>query len=175
MARNQKKLNKFAILLVLVIIIAAILIIVNIVNSNKVNLVTINKEDVVYYVLRKDGKVGVLDKDGNVVIEPKYADIMIPNPTKDTFIVTDTYGTDTKWYAVNKTSEKILNQYQEVQAIPINSFVSYVPDEKTTLIYKENGKLGLVGIDGNKITDAVYEEITGIDYKEGYLKAKKDN
>ncbi len=175
MARNQKKLNKFAILLVLVIIIAAILIIVNIVNSNKVNLVTINKEDVVYYVLRKDGKVGVLDKDGNVVIEPKYADIMIPNPTKDTFIVTDTYGTDTKWYAVNKTSEKVLNQYQEVQAIPINSFVSYVPYEKTTLIYKENGKLGLVGIDGNKITDAVYEEITGIDYKEGYLKAKKDN
>ena len=175
MARKQKKLNKLAILIILLVIVAAIFIVVKIINSNKVNLVTINKEDVVYYVLRKEGKVGVLDKDGNVVIEPKYADIMIPNPTKDTFIVTDAFEAETKWYAVNKSGEKILTQYSDLQAIPINSFVSYVPYEKTTLIYKENGKLGLAGIDGNKITDAIYEEITGIDYKEGYLKAKKDN
>ncbi len=175
MARKQNKLNKLAILIILLVIVAAIFIVVKIVNSNKVNLVTINKEDVVYYVLRNDGKVGVVDKDGNVVVEPKYADIMIPNPTKDTFIVTEAFEADTKWYAVNKSGEKILTQYGNVQAIPINSFVSYVPYEKTTLIFKENGKLGLVGIDGNKITDAVYDEITGIDYKEGYLKAKKDN
>ena len=175
MARKQKKLNKLAILIILLVIVAAIFIVVKIINSNKVNLVTINKEDVVYYVLRKDGKVGILDKDGNVVIEPKYADVMIPNPTKDTFIVTDAFEAETKWYAVNKSGEKILTQYGDLQAIPINSFVSYVPYEKTTLIFKENGKLGLVGIDGNKISDAVYDEITGIDYKEGYLKAKKDN
>ena len=121
MARKQKGLNKFAILVVLLVIVAAILIVVNIINSNKVNLVTINKEDVVYYVLRKEGKVGVLDKDGKVVIEPKYADVMIPNPTKDTFIVTDAFGTETKWYAVNKSGEKILTQYENLQAIPINS------------------------------------------------------
>ncbi len=175
MAKKQNKLNKFAVLIILLVIVAVIFIVVKIVNSNKVNILTINKEDVVYYTLRKDGKVGVLDKDGNVVIEPKYADVMIPNPTKDTFIVTDYFETNTKWYAVNKNGEKILTQYTDVQAIPINSFVSYIPYEKTTLIFKENEKLGLIGIDGNKITDAIYDEITGIDYKEGYLKAKKDN
>ena len=118
MARKQKGLNKIAILLVLLVIVAAIFIVVNIINSNKVNLVTINKEDVVYYVLRKEGKVGILDKDGNVVIEPKYADVMIPNPTKDTFIVTDSFEAETKWYAVNKSGEKILTQYANLQKKP---------------------------------------------------------
>lgn len=143
--------------------------------SNSVNLVEINKSDIVYYKLRKDGKVGVIDKDGNVVINPSYADVQIPNPTKDVFIVTDDANINsTKWKAVNSQNTQILTEFEDVEAISINQITSTVPYEKSVLKYKEGNVYGIIDFSGKKIVPAQYEEISNIDYKEGYLKVKKD-
>lgn len=46
--------------------------------------------------------------------------------------------------------------------------------EKTTLKYKKDDKYGIINLDGKKITNAIYEEIDTLQYKEGELLVKKD-
>lgn len=122
------------------------------------------------FLLQQDSKYGVIDKDGNVVVKPEYESVTIPNPTKDVFICSDDNDSSK---VLNNKGEQILSNYSNVQAITIPAITSLVPYEKTTLIYEENQLYGIMDFDGNKITDAEYEKIENIDYKEGYLRVKK--
>ena len=67
---------------------------------------------------------------------------------------------------------KCILQYESIEAININTISSNIPYEKTVLKYKENGLYGIMDLDGKKITDSIYDEISSIDYKEGCLKVK---
>ena len=136
-------------------------------------LTDITIDEVNYFTLRKNETYGVIDREGKTVIEPKYQKVVIPNPTKAIFIVTDSNEPD-KSFAIDKTGTKVLTQYESLEAISINQTSSYVPYEKDVLKYKANGLYGLIDFNGNKITNAEYEEIEGIDYKEGMLQVKKD-
>lgn len=136
-------------------------------------LTNITIDEVNYFTLRKNETYGVIDREGKTVIEPKYQKVVIPNPTKAIFIVTDSNEPD-KSFAIDKTGTKVLTQYESLEAISINQTSSYVPYEKDVLKYKANGLYGLIDFNGNKITNAEYEEIEGIDYKEGMLQVKKD-
>lgn len=136
-------------------------------------LTDITIDEVNYFTLRKNETYGVIDREGKTVIEPKYQKVVIPNPTKAIFIVTDSNEPD-KSFAIDKTGTKVLTQYESIEAISINQTSSYVPYEKDVLKYKANGLYGLIDFNGNKITNAEYEEIEGIDYKEGMLQVKKD-
>lgn len=49
-----------------------------------------------------------------------------------------------------------------------------VPYEKSVLTYQENGKYGIIDLQGKKITDAIYDEIESLLYKEGCLLVKQD-
>ena len=44
--------------------------------------------------------------------------------------------------------------------------------EKTTLEYEKNGKFGIISIDGEKITEPIYESIDTLQFKEGELLVK---
>ena len=46
--------------------------------------------------------------------------------------------------------------------------------EKTTLEYSKDGKYGIISIDGKKITNAIYEDIDTLQFKEGELLVKKN-
>ena len=46
--------------------------------------------------------------------------------------------------------------------------------EKSTLKYSKDGKYGIISIDGKKITNAIYEDIDTLQFKEGELLVKKD-
>ena len=46
--------------------------------------------------------------------------------------------------------------------------------EKSVLKYSKNGKYGIIDLNGKKITNAVYEEIDTLQFKEGELLVKKD-
>lgn len=140
--------------------------------GNEIKLEEILLEDAKYFTLIVDNKYGVIDAEGNVVIEPQYADLAIPNPTKDVFLVTSKANTDYK--AVNEKNEEILTGKQSVEAISINPITSLVPYEKTVLRYKENGLYGIMDFEGKTITKAEYEEIKGLDFKEGYLVVKQN-
>ena len=131
----------------------------------------IEKADAEYFVLEKNDKYGVINKEGTVVIEPQYDGIKIPNPTQDTFICLVDANNDT-WKAVDSSNNQKWTNYNNVDAISIKAITSLVPYEKTVLKYQEGNLYGLIDFEGNKITDAIYEDISSVDYKEGYLKVK---
>ena len=104
------------------------------------------------------------------IIEAKYDDIKIPNPEKAVFICYE--GENTK--ALNEKGEEIYTQYQGIQPLRLKNILSDLMYEKTTLKYSQDGKYGIISIDGKKITNAIYEEIDTLQFKEGELVVKKD-
>lgn len=174
MKGNNKKIIIIIAVILIAIIGTAVFFIFN--NNNKgIELTEINDSEIKYYRIIKNEKVGVINKDGETIIEPQYANIRIPNPTTEVFICTDQVNSnDEKWKAVNAQNQPAFEQYEEVEAIPINQISSNIPYEKSVLKFKKNNLYGLIDFNGKQILPAEYEEITNIEYKEGYLKVKKE-
>ena len=175
----MRRSNKKMIILIILVIIALIVGITYAVKKlsvvKSVNVIEIKESDIVYYKLRKDNKLGIINKDGEIVIQPQYTDIIIPNPTVDLFLCSNSNDLENaEWKAFNSKNEQVLTDYKEIEAIPINKLSSIVPYEKTVLKYKDGNFYGLIDYSGKKVLPAEYEEIKNIDYKEGYLKVKKN-
>lgn len=170
--KNKGKKNIIIVIISLLIIIGLIIGISIYINNKKYeyDIVEISNEEIQYYKLEQDGKYGVIDKEGNVVIEPKYVLLDIPNPTRDLFVVQNEGNTNS--HLIDKNGNEMYSQYESIEAININTISSNIPYEKTVLKYKENGLYGIIDLDGKKITDSIYDEISSIDYKEGCLKVK---
>ncbi len=129
-----------------------------------------------YNILYKDNKYGVINRNGDIIVEPVYNIVQIPNPSKDIFICMGEYNSEQKEYDVkvlNSNGQELYQEYENVQAIPTETTYDGIPFEKTALKYKENGKYGLLNIDGKKLTDAIYDQISAISYKEGMLLVKQ--
>lgn len=129
-----------------------------------------------YNILYKDNKYGVINRNGEVIVEPIYNIVQIPNPSKDIFICMGEYNSEQKEYDVkvlNSNAQELYLEYENVQAIPTETTYDGIPFEKTALKYKENGKYGLFNIDGKKLTDAIYDQISAVSYKEGMLLVKQ--
>ena len=174
MRRSNKKVIIIIIILLIFIAIGAFCII-KISNTNNKKENSITAEDVNYYLLKDGSKYGVIDKEGNIILKPIYAKIDIPNPEKDFFLCATEIGeNENKYIAVNKEKQTLLGEFENIKAISVNELTSYVPYESDTLIYKENNLYGLIDFEGKKITKADYEDITNLDYKNGYLKVKKE-
>ncbi len=124
-----------------------------------------------YFVLKENGKYGVIDTKGNKIIEAKYKDIKIPNPEKDVFICYEENSTKT----INSKNEEIYTQYENIEPLRLKNVYSDLMYEKSTLKYSENGKYGIIDINGKKLTNAIYDEIDTLQTKEGELLVKKDN
>ena len=123
-----------------------------------------------YFVLKKDNLSGVIDRSGNTIIDVSYDDVVIPNPEKALFVCYE--GESTK--VLNEAKEEILTDYQNVEPIGLQNISSDLMYEKSVLKYEQDGKFGLVNFEGKRITNAEYEEISGLPYKEGELLVKKD-
>lgn len=130
-----------------------------------------------FFILEQNGKYGVIDKCGNIVIDADYEAVQIPNPSKDIFICIKEYNQDTKEYATvvyNGKKEEILSNYNNVQAVAIFTNINSTPYERSVLTYKENGKYGLIDLQGKEITKPIYDEISSINYKEGTFLVKQN-
>lgn len=157
--------NKTKIILVMVVITLIIIATYLYLNHSKkqYSLTEVSKYN--YYILNKDGKYGVIDASGNIIIEAKYDNVKIPNPEKPVFICED----NNTIIALNEKNDKLFDKYEEVNAIQINGLVSNMPYEKSVLIYKLNGKYGLINYEGKVITKPIYDEIKGLENKESEL------
>lgn len=172
---KKSNIKIFITIFIVILIIILAVVAVNLIQRTKYDfeLEEISAEDAQYYVLQKDNKFGVIDRSGTVVIEPQYDSIKIPNPTKDVFIcLVD--GDNDIWKAVDKSNQQKWTSYSSVDCIALRAITSLVPYEKTVLTYKQGNFYGLMDFDGNIITEPIYEEISTVDYKEGYLKVKKE-
>lgn len=118
-----------------------------------------------YYTLNKEGKIGVIDLKGSILIEPIYDSIKIPNPEKAVFICQT--GEEIK--VLNEKGEAIFTDYEEVTAIEVKGIVTKMPYEKSALKYKQDGKYGLINLEGKKMTKPVYDSIGGLINKESEL------
>ena len=130
-----------------------------------------------YFTLEQNQKYGVIDGNGNIVIEAEYGAVQIPNPPKAIFVCVKEYNENTKEYETvvyNEKKEVLLSNYKNVQAISIYTNVNSTPYEKSVLTYKENGKYGLINLEGKQITKPVYDEISSINYKEGTFLVKQN-
>lgn len=166
------------ILIIVAIVIAiigiGIFVVTKIVNYDKDKeyiLEQIAEEDYKYFTVFSDGKYGVINTKGEMIVQNNYQEIIIPNPTKDVFIALKEDGS---YDILNKNSEKIFEEYNKVQEVPVNSTATNLPYEKSVLKFEQNGKFGLIDFSGNVITDAIYEEISSVKFKEGEILAKKD-
>ena len=69
----------------------------------------------------------------------------------------------------NENGQKILTEYESVQALPTESTWDGIPFEKSVLKYKKNNKYGLISLENKIITKPIYDSIKAINYKEGML------
>ncbi len=167
---SSKGRNLLILLIVCIIIVVGVVVFFKIKHKPIVGLDTIDISDYIYFVnYNKEGKVGVIDKSGKTIIEPQYSDVYIPNPTKDVFIC----FTDEASKVINSSGELILDQFENVSALATSDSI-LLEFEKDVLKYKKGNLYGLISIDGNVLTPAVYDEITSLNERPGRLLVKKD-
>lgn len=175
--KNKKNIKKLVELLLVIILIAVgIAVITNLVKNKKI----VSKEvtEYNYFIISINGKSGVIDKTGKTIIEPQYDYIQIPNPAKAIFVcrVYDENSENKEYTSkvVNGNNKEILTKYKNIETIPNNNTSINNFYQTQILRYKENDKYGLISLNGNEITPAVYESIETLEYKDGILKIKKD-
>ena len=162
--------------LIYIIVAIAILIIIAIVGFFVIHQkifqdTNISIADYKYFVLYSENdKVGVIDRDGNTILDSTYTDVYIPNPLKDVFICFDGDSSS----VVNSKGEKIFEDYKDVSAL-ITSESSLLDLEKNVLRYKKDGLYGLINLDGEVVTEPIYEEISSLKNRPGRILVKKDD
>lgn len=124
-----------------------------------------------YYPIYDNGKMGVISITGDIVIDPVYDNAKVPNPEKDVFILQQ----EGKTIVQNKEKENLFSEYEEVMQIDIKGTTSSIPYEKRVLRYKQNGKYGLIDYNGKVITKPIYDQVEGLENKEGELLVKQNN
>lgn len=170
--------KKVFILLVITIIavVLGIFITMYFINKSKYDFEIEKVTEINYNIIYKDNKYGVINRNGDVIVEPVYNIIQIPNPSKDVFICMGEYNSNEKEYEIkvlNERGEELYQDYENIQAIPTETTYDGIPFEKTVLKYKKDDKYGLLRIDGKKVTDPIYDQISAILYKEGMLLVKQ--
>lgn len=166
---KKKNIIIITILLIIIIAIAGHFIAQKIQQDNrKYEIETISEYK--YFVLKENDQYGVIDAKGNKIIETKYENVIIPNPQKEVFICYE--NNDTK--VINEKGEEIYTEYENIEPLRLKNILSDLMYEKSTLKYSQNGKYGIIDINGKKITNAIYDEIDTLQTKEGELLVKKD-
>lgn len=105
-------------------------------NSYKIEKVT----NIKYNLILENKKYGVIDEIGNIIVKPQYDIIQIPNPSKPVFICMHDYNVNLQQYEIdvfNENGQKILTEYESVQALPTESTWDGIPFEKSVLKYKK--------------------------------------
>lgn len=166
------KINKFKIFIIAIIFVAIVIsIIVAMYNKKEYKIEEVNVGDYRYYILYKGEKMGVIDVSGNVIIDTKYEYIEIPNQSMPVFICYE----NSKGKAVGMQGEDLFTKYDDISSIEFQTIDSNVEYEKNVLRYKQNDKYGLIDLEGNQITKAIYDEIQGLQGKTGELSVRQSN
>lgn len=131
-----------------------------------------------YFASYKDNKWGVIDSEGKDIIDPSYKEmIVIPNLKMPVFICTYDVNYETGEYstkALNEKNEKIFTQYSKVEAIQNKDKNNNLSYDQDILKVQNDGKYGLIKIEGEEILPTEYEEITAISGIENSFKIKKE-
>ena len=156
------------IVLVIILMLISVIISIYIPNIKKIN----QQEDtsIVYSVFEENKKYGVKDEKQKIIIEPQYKEIIIVNPHRDVFICENEDGK----VILNKEKQKIFKKYNDIRPIKIEYLQTEMIYEKNILIYEKDGKYGLVSIMEENVTEAKYEQIYNLGYKQGEIVVRQN-
>ena len=170
---NMKKV--FAVIIALLVVIMSIITIVNLLSNGKD---VIRASDEKYYVSFKENKWGVINSLGKEIIAPAYQEmIVIPNNKKDIFLCVYDVNYETGEYktkVLNGENKEIYTEYSKVEAISNRYKNNQMWYEEDVLSINENGKYGLIDLEGKKILPAEYTSINSIEGIQNILKIKKN-
>lgn len=142
--------------------------------SKTVNIKRIN--NLAYFTTYRDGKYGVINSKGEEVIKNKYEElIVIPDALKEVFVVseiTDLNKGEYQTKVINSNENEIIKNVKNVTPIEYDSKNQNF--DKNLLIFKRDGKYGLVDFEGVIKFEPTFEEILPLKNIEGKLKVKQD-
>ena len=167
----KKKNMVILILILLVIVCIAIFCGVKKVQENKKEYQIEKIAEYNYFVIKEQDKYGVIDRNGDKIIGVNYDNVIIPNPNQAVFFCYE--GKNVK--VLNDKNEEILTNYDYVEPLRLKNVSGDLMYEKSVLKYSKEGKLGIINLQGKKITNPIYDEIDTLQFKEGELLVKKDN
>lgn len=168
-ASNNAKIAIGVVAGIFMVIVAIIVIILNLGSNLGGDIINLDRNIPYEYFLLSEGEnLGVIDKKGKHIIEAKYESIEIPNPSKDIFICTSEDG---QVQILNKVGKPLFGECEEVQAIYSKNENPEV--ENFVLKYKKGDLYGLIDLDGNIVTEAVYSELSSLNYRPRKNSCKK--
>lgn len=155
--------RKISVILICIVIVISLGISIYVPNRNKIQ----EAEDtsINYKTVKVEDKIGVIEGE-KIIIEPQYDDIIIVNSHRAVFVC---QSGDTQ-KIVNENNKEIFTEYNNVEPIEIveNKY------ERNIFKYQKDGKYGLLSVTGNIVTNAIYEEILSVGYKEGEVLVKQN-
>lgn len=163
----------FAVIIAIIVIAMVVMIIKNVfIQREKLN------KEYEYFTAFSADKWGVINQDGETVINPSYQEmIVIPDKTKDVFICTYDINEEDGTYktkALNRKNEEIFTQYDQIQVLENIDENDNIWYEKNVLKVMQNGKYGLIDLNGKKLLDCEYDEISAMKGIENSLLIRKD-
>ena len=172
---NIKKV--IAVLIAIIVITMFVVILVKIVKANE------NKTEktipVGYYTIYKNEKWGVINGEGNTVIEPTYDEmIVIPDVTKDIFMVTYDVNYEDETYkskAINSKNQNLFTNYEKVEVISNYNKQNTIFYYDNCLKVEKDGQYGLIDLSGKQLIECLYDDITPVPYLKNSLITIKDN
>jgi len=160
---NEPKLNIKKVIAVPVVIILIIMFIIAVKNLLSSDSSANNLVSTTYFVVNENNKWGVIDNNAQIIIEPIYnSTILIPNNKKPVFICTydENYEEGTyKTKVLNNKNKEIFTNFDKVVALENYDENYNMWYEENVLLVEQNGKYGLIDIEGEIILDVNYDEI----------------
>ena len=171
---NIKKV--FAVVIAIIVIVIAAIMITNILTKAKN---TKPAEAIKYYALFQDNKWGIVGSDGNIVINPMYQEIpIVVDKDKDVFLFTYDINEEQGTYktkVVNKNNEEMWANYDKIEALENYDNAENLWYEKNVLKAQKDEKWGLINLEGNVVSEIIYDEIKTLKGVENSVIVKKDN
>lgn len=145
----------------------------------------LNKDDITgkitsksYLAVFKDNKWGVIDSTAKEIIAPSYGEmIIIPNNKVGVFICTYDVDYETGEYktkVLNEKNSEIFTEYEKVEALNNMDKDSNLIYDQQVLKVKNNGKYGLINMEGKLLVPTEYDNIETISKIENTYKLTKD-
>ena len=156
------------IIICIIVFVIALSLVLSIFVSNRDKIKNSEDKSINYKIIEENGKFGVIDANEEIVIDIKYDEIVIPNKHKEVFYCIS--GEEKSF--INLSGKELFKKYENVELIEIENVYSY---EKNTLKFSNEGKYGLINLNGDIIVEAEYDEITSLGYKQGEFLIKKNN
>jgi len=171
---NYKKV--FAVLIAIIVIVMSFIIIKNILTND--NLFS-KKNETSYFTVYENNKWGVINSNGETIIPSNYEEmIIVPDSTKPVFLCTYDIEQGTEKYktkALNKDNEEIFTKYNKVEILENYDSSNNIWYEEDVLKVENDGKYGLINLNGKEILKCEYDDIYTLKGIENSLILVKDD